>query len=63
MIGHTVNGIVNPFIDRVNLGAKLCWVDVKASFVGRDDIIESRVENTNNFRTLVVHNGMVFLVP
>lgn len=57
----TVDFGVHPLINRVDLGAVLCRVEVERGLVRRDNIVKCRVQHADDFGRLVVHDRVVRL--
>lgn len=63
LVALTVDVRVDQIVQRVDFGAVLLWVIVERSLLRRDELIESRVEDADNLRALVVDDRMQLLVP
>lgn len=63
LVALTVDVRVDQIVQRVDFGAVLLWVIVERSLLLRDELIESRVEDADNLRALVVDDRMQLLVP
>jgi hypothetical protein len=61
----TVDGRINPLIERVDLSAVFSRVDVHLSLLRSDGsvVVERGVEDADDLRAFVVHDGVEFLVP
>lgn len=46
----TVNTVIHPLIYAIDFSSVGFWVDVKGSFLSRDQVIESSVENADYLR-------------
>lgn len=63
LVALTVDVRVDQIVQRVDFGAVLLWVIVERSLLLLDELIESRVEDADNLRALVVDDRMQLLVP
>lgn len=60
---RTVDAWIYPLVYLIDLSLKVCGVNVQVSLVGWKQVVESRIEDANDLRALVVNDCMVFLVP
>lgn len=60
---RTVDPIIDPLVHLIDPLAKLRRIKVKLRFIFRDDLIELRIEHTDNLGRFVIDDRMLFLVP
>ncbi len=60
---RTVDGVVHPLVDTVDLRAKRLRVEVDRSLVRGQLVVERSVEHADDLRALVVHDRRRLLVP
>ena len=59
----TVDVIVNPPIQFIDLCLMFLWVEIQIGLIFGQQVVERRIEDTNDLGTLVIHDCMLFLVP
>ena len=59
----TIKSVVDPSVQRVDFFPQLLRIEVDRGLVGRHEVIELTVEDADDLRALIVHNGIRLLVP
>lgn len=59
----TVDGVVNPVICAVDFLAKAAGINVDLGLVCGDEVVEFGIEDSDDLRALIVHDGLILLVP
>lgn len=60
---RTVDVLVNPFVELVNLRPEFFGIIVELLLIRRDQVVKGGVKDSDNLGALVVDNGPCLLVP
>lgn len=60
--GRTVDVVVDPGVNVVDLCPEGRWVKVDCGLLRGDEVVEFRVKHADDFGALVVHDGLQLLI-